>query len=137
MLEVSDQLLWCGEPVQTLFAAEMSVIAFANLVVVAKHAYTVYNVRQPELEAVSRTRHWFRKLPKYQLCESCCGIRYTCSNKLNNLHVGDSANMRSRCQLLQRLMAVTERPNVALSRALQRIGCSSGLCRSLKMIFNQ
>ena len=25
--------------------------------------------------------------------------------------------------------------NVALSRALQRVGCSSGLCRSLKMIF--
>src|SRR3989338_8616292 len=33
----------------------------------------------------------------------------------------------------------TTRPNyrnlVALSRALQRVGCSSGLCRSLKMIF--
>ena len=64
-LEVSDELFRCAELVQTLFAPEVSVVALPNLVVVAKHAYTVDDVREPVFEAVSRARNRLRQLPQH------------------------------------------------------------------------
>jgi hypothetical protein len=91
-LEVSDKFVWGLEVVRTFLAIEVPVIALANLVVVAHHAYTAYYVRKPIFESVSRAGHRFWNLPKNQLGKRGFGKGDARATELNSLHVGNNAN---------------------------------------------
>ena len=67
-------------------------IALANLVVVAHHAYTACHVRKPIFEFVSRAGHRFWNLPKNQLGKRGFGKGDARANELDSLHVGNNAN---------------------------------------------
>ena len=55
-LKVGDQLLRRGESVVAFLAAEVPMIAFACLIVEPQNALAVYDVREPVLERVIRSR---------------------------------------------------------------------------------
>lgn len=66
-LKICDQLIRCGEAVDACFAAEVPVVAFANLIVVAKNAHTMHHMRQSVIVTVSRTSYGFWQLPQQGL----------------------------------------------------------------------
>jgi hypothetical protein len=46
-------------------------IALAQLIVVAQHAFAANHISQTVLEAVQRATHWLRKLPNDDLDKAC------------------------------------------------------------------
>ena len=117
-LEVSDKFVWGLEAVRTFLAFEMPVIALANLVVVAHHAYTAYHVRKPIFEPVSRAGHRLWNLPKNQFGKRDFGKGDARANELRSLHVGNNANTGGLLSSEPTGADRHEAPNVVVSGAV-------------------
>jgi len=91
-LKIGDQFLRRGERITTFLAAEVSMIAFARLIVESQNALAIYNVREPILEGVIRSGKGFWHSPEHQFGEGAFRVNNSSPEELHSLHVGDYAN---------------------------------------------
>jgi hypothetical protein len=74
VLEIGYELLRRGERILVLCAAFVTMVAFADLVIVSKHAYAAYHIRQPVLVAVIRALKRLWNLPENKFCKGDFGV---------------------------------------------------------------
>ena len=122
-LKINHQLFRRYKLVVAFNRAEMSMVTFANLVVVTNDAYRVNHVGKSVLEVMVRACNRLWDLPKNQLGKSARRVNDASSRNQYCLHVGDYDNRAGCCQLIQHGCVAT----LAVSRLFPVYPCSDNL----------
>ena len=92
-------------------AAKVPMIAFACLIIEPQNALAAYDVSEPVIECMIRSRKGFRYSPENQLGKRAFRVNNPSTEKLYRLHVGDYANTWPCCQWLQHEREVSMKSN--------------------------
>ena len=102
--EIVEQGLGRGENVWHFVLANVLVIAFALLIVVAQHAATIHHEGEPILEAVLATCNQRGQAPHHHFHECVFGDNVALFAHQFSIHVGDNTNTPECGQTLQQTL---------------------------------